>query len=251
MKVLDGRKAMLGRKALVTGGAVRVGKTLALRLASLGADVAILSRRADGPAAETAREIEALGAKAHVVVGDLIEAETAGRATTETIEVFGGLDILVNNAALFEQSTLADLDLKHWSTMQRVNLRAPLLLSQAFAAALPTDGAGDIINITDIHALRPRPDYFAYTHSKAALHALTANLAAALAPRIRVNEIAPGAVMPPSAPPEGYEHTPKADLPLGRFPTPDDVADALEYLLASPSITGQTIRVDGGQSLYG
>ncbi len=240
-----------GRKALVTGGAVRVGKTLALRLARLGADVSILSRRADGAADETARELATLGVRAAVVVGDLIEAETAPRAVAETVEALGGLDILVNNASLFEQSGFADLDLQHWSRMQRVNLRAPLLLSHAFVEALPDAGSGDIVNINDIHALRPRPDYFAYTHSKAALHALTGNLAAALAPAVRVNEIALGAVLPPAAPPEGYEHTARAELPLDRFPTPDDAADALEFLLGCPAVTGQTIRIDGGQSLYG
>lgn len=243
--------AIDGRKALVTGGAVRVGKTIALRLAARGVDVAILSRRGDGPAADTAREIEALGVRAAVVVGDLIEVETAARAVTEVHAAFDGLDVLVNNASIFEQSSFADLDLQHWSRMQRVNLRAPLLLSRAFAAALSDGMAGDIVNINDIHALSPRPDYFAYTHSKAALHALTANLAAALAPAIRVNEIALGAVLPPAAPPEGYVHTKRTELLLERFPTPDDAADALEFLLGCEAVTGQTIRIDGGQSLYG
>ena len=143
------------------------------------------------------------------------------------------------------------MDLDEWSRMQRINLRAPLLLSRAFADALSSDHGGDIVNLNDIHALSPRGDYFAYTHSKAALHALTRNLAVALAPRIRVNEIALGAVLPPASPPDGYTHTPRADLPLDRFPTPDDVADALEFLLRCRAVTGQTILIDGGQHLTG
>ncbi len=238
-----------GRKALVTGGGVRVGKVLALRLAKLGADVAVLSRRVDGEAAETAREIEALGVQSVVVAGDLMEAETAERAVAESVEAFGHLDILVNNASIFEQGRLEDFDLQDWSRMQRINLRAPLLLSKAFAAALPTGHEGDIVNINDIHVMSPRADYFAYTHSKASLHVLTGNLAVALAPRIRVNEIALGAVLPPSAPPDGYEHVARTELPLDRYPTPDDAADALQFLLGCKAVTGQTISIDGGESL--
>jgi len=238
-----------GRTALVTGGGVRVGKILSLRLAQLGADVAILSRDETGAADETAREIAALGVHAALVTGDLIEAETADRAIAETVEAFGHLDILVNNASIFEQGSFADLDLQSWSRMQRINLRAPLLLSRAFVAALPAEREGDIINLNDIHVMSPRADYFAYTHSKASLHVLTGNLAAALAPRIRVNEIALGAVLPPAVPPEGYEHVARAELPLDRFPTPDDAADALQFLLGCPAVTGQTINIDSGESV--
>jgi len=238
-----------GRKALVTGGAVRVGRELCLRLASLGADVALLSREETGAAADTARELAALGVRSAVVAGDLLKAETPARAVAEAHEALDGLDILVNNASIFENDDLAGLDLDAWSRTQRVNLRAPLLLSRAFAAALPPDGEGDIVNLNDIHALRPRAGYLSYTHSKASLHALTGNLAAALAPRIRVNEIALGAVLPPSAPPDGYAHVARSELPLNRFPTPGDVADALEFLLRCKAVTGQTILVDGGQHL--
>ena len=238
-----------GRKALVTGGAERVGKDLCLRLAAQGADEALLSREETAAAGGTARELAALGVRSAVVAGDLLEAETPARAVAEAREALGGLDILVNNASIFENDDLAGLDLGAWSRTQRVNLRAPLLLSKAFAAALPPDTGGDIVNLNDIHALRPRAGYLSYTHSKASLHALTGNLAATLAPRIRVNEIALGAVLPPAAPPNGYTHTARAELPLDRFPTPSDVADALEFLLRCKAVTGQTILIDGGQHL--
>ncbi len=244
-------KDLKGRRALVTGGAVRVGKVLALRLAALGADVVLLSREEKDAAADTAREIATLGARAAVVAGDLLNAETPARVIAEASEALGGLDILVNNAAIFDGGSLADLDLDAWSRMQRINLRAPLLLSRAFVDALPPTREGDIVNLNDIHALQPRDDYFAYTHSKAALHTMTRNLAVALAPRIRVNEIALGAVLSPASPPAAYRHTTRAELPLDRFPTPDDVADALEFLLRSNAVTGQTILVDGGQHLTG
>jgi len=244
-------KRLAGRTALVTGGAVRVGRTLSLRLAALGADVAMLAREETSAAADTAREIAALGGRAVVVAGDLLHAETPARAIAEATEALGPVDILVNNAAIFESGDLADLELEAWSRMQRINLRAPLLLARAFADALPADRAGDIVNLNDVHALRPRGGYFAYTHSKAALHALTRNLAAALAPRVRVNEIALGAVLPPAAPPDGYVHTARAELPLDRFPTPEDAADALVFLLRCRAVTGQTILVDGGQHLRG
>jgi len=171
-------KRLAGRTALVTGGAVRVGRTLSLRLAALGADVAMLAREETSAAADTAREIAALGGRAVVVAGDLLHAETPARAIAEATEALGPVDILVNNAAIFESGDLADLELEAWSRMQRINLRAPLLLARAFADALPADRAGDIVNLNDVHALRPRGGYFAYTHSKAALHALTRNLAA-------------------------------------------------------------------------
>jgi len=244
-------KRLAGRNALVTGGAVRVGRTLSLRLAALGADVALLAREETEAAADTAREIAALGARAVVVAGDLLSAETPARAIAEATAALGPVDILVNNAAIFESGDLADLDLDAWSRMQRINLRAPLLLARDFADALPDGRAGDIVNLNDIHALRPRGDYFAYTHSKAALHALTRNLAVALAPRVRVNEIALGAVLPPAAPPDGYGHTERGDLPLDRFPTPDDAADALEFLLTCRAVTGQTIMIDSGEHLGG
>jgi NAD(P)-dependent dehydrogenase (short-subunit alcohol dehydrogenase family) len=238
-----------GRTALVTGGAVRIGRTLALRLAECGADVAISCRDSEEAAQATVRDIEALGVRAAVVRGELADAETPARLLAEATAALGAPDILVNNASLFRNDRPETTGLEDWSRMHRVNLRAPMLLSQAFAGGLPEGVEGDIINLNDIRSLEPRPQYFAYTQSKAALHALTGNLAAALAPRIRVNEIALGAVLPPASPPDAYQHVRREALPLGRFPTPDDVADALVFFLGCRAVTGQTLRIDGGQFL--
>ena len=240
---------LTGRTALVTGGAVRIGRVLALRLAACGADVAVSYRDSEDAAIAVAREIEALGVRAVIVRGELSEAATPVRLLAEVAVELGAPDILVNNASLFADDRPETTDLDDWARMHRVNLRAPMLLAQGFARGLPEGVAGDIVNLNDIQALEPCGRYFAYVQSKAALHALTGNLAAALAPRIRVNEIALGAVLPPSAPPDGYVHVRRAALPLGRFPTPEDVADALVFLLGCPAVTGQTIRIDGGQSL--
>ena len=138
---------LTGRVALVTGGAVRVGRILALRLASLGADVALLARESPESAAEVAAEIESMGAVATVVRGDLLDARTPERVLGEAVAALGRVDILVNNAAVFEQGDFGDLDLDEWSRMQRINLRAPMLLSQVFAAALPSDREGDIVKL--------------------------------------------------------------------------------------------------------
>ena len=238
-----------GRVALVTGSAVRVGRVLALSLARAGVDVAVHHNRSLAEARATAFAISEMGARATLVQGDLVDADVPARLLAEASAELGPVDILVNNASLFDQGRFAATDLDVWSRMQRINLRAPLLLSQAFAAALPADREGDIVNLNDIHALRPRADYFAYTQSKAALHDLTRNLALALAPRVRVNEIALGAVLPPASPPESYAHVSRDALPLRRFPTPDDVADALLFLLGCRAVTGQTIRVDSGEHL--
>jgi NAD(P)-dependent dehydrogenase (short-subunit alcohol dehydrogenase family) len=142
------------------------------------------------------------------------------------------------------------MDPAQWERMMQINTRAPLELSVSLTADLPDDRRADIININDSQAMRPRTEYFAYTASKIALHSQTRNLALELAPRVRVNEIALGAVLPPESPPEAYEHATREQLPLGEFPTLDNVADTMLFLLGNPTLTGQTINVDGGQNLF-
>jgi len=136
-----------------------------------------------------------------------------------------------------------------WDENQAINLRAPFLLAQAFARALPADRRGDIVNLNDWRALRPGADHFAYTVSKAGLHGLTQSLAVALAPRIKVNEIALGAVLPPERAPEAYVHERRREIPLDRWSSPEEVAAALLFLVTSPAVTGQTLLIDGGRHL--
>lgn len=244
-------KPLQGRRVLVTGGAVRVGRAVALALAEAGAAVAVHYRNSVVEAAEVVDRIVSAGGSAAAVRGDL--GDRADRATLvpRAADALGGLDGLVNNASLFDQDRLERSTRDAWDAMLDVNARSPLVLGRALADVLPDGAEGDIVHINDIHCLRPRADFFAYTQSKALLHALTGNMALALAPRVRVNAVALGAVLPPAAPPEDYEHTAREALPLGRFPAVADVAASVVFLMSCRSITGETIRVDGGQHLFG
>jgi NAD(P)-dependent dehydrogenase (short-subunit alcohol dehydrogenase family) len=238
------------RIALVTGGAKRIGRTLVLALAGAGARVVIHFRSSRQQAHQTAAEVAAAGGAAALLPGDLSDPSTASSLLQEAAAAFGRApDILVNNASIFEQGSLADTTLDAWERHQAVNLRAPFLLSQAFARLLDTVRSGDIINLNDWRALRPGAGHFAYTSSKVALHGLTRSLALALAPRIKVNELALGAVLPPAKASDDYLHALKDEIPTRRFSKPGEVAQALLFLLGNPALTGQTICIDGGRHL--
>ena len=243
------RKPLEGRNILVTGAAVRVGRAVALALADAGAAVAVHYRESVVEAAEVVDRIKSLGGRAAAVRAELGDRGERASLAARATDALGGLDGLVNNASLFEQSRLPDLAPEDWHRMLDVNTCAPMILGRELARLLPDGVEGDVIHINDIHCLRPRGDYFSYTQSKALLHALTGNMALALAPRVRVNAVALGAVLPPSSPPEAYEHTAREAIPLERFPSVPDVAAAVVFLLSCRSITGETIRVDGGQHL--
>jgi NAD(P)-dependent dehydrogenase (short-subunit alcohol dehydrogenase family) len=239
-----------GRTALVTGGGRRIGRTLVSALARAGATVVVHHHTSREDAQATAAGVEVLGGRAFLVEGDLADARVAAALCARAADRCGAaLDILVNNASRFAAGHATTTTAEEWDGQQAVNLRAPFLLAQGFARQLAGDGPADIVNLNDGRALRPGADHFAYTISKVGLHGLTRSLALALAPRVRVNELALGAVLPPETPPGGYARTPREALPLRRYPTVDDVADALLYLLAAPGVTGQTLSIDGGQHL--
>lgn len=240
---------MADRTALVTGAARRIGRALTLALAGAGAAVILHYRSSVTQAESCAAEIRAKGGRVALAQGDLSEVEAADRLVEQAGRPFGPVDILVNNASIFEPGGLADTGAEVWDLNQAINLRAPYLLARAMSAALPAGRPGDIINLNDWRALRPGADHLAYTISKVGLHGLTRSLAVALAPRVRVNEIALGAVLPPPKAPAEYMHEMRRDIPLDRWCTPDEVADALLYLLRSPGVTGQTLLVDGGRHL--
>ncbi|HEX3919123.1 MAG TPA: SDR family oxidoreductase [Caulobacteraceae bacterium] len=230
--------------ALVTGAARRIGRTLALTAARAGYDVVV--HHHDTGAEETAAEIAALGRRAVIVSADLADAADCRRLIAEAP---APLTLLVNSASLFEDDLIQTLTPEAWDAAQAVNIRAPVLLSQAFAAALPPGEAGQIVNIIDQRVLRLTPQFFSYAVSKAALWAATQMLAQGLAPRIRVNAIAPGPTL-------ASVHQSPADfaaeagaVPLGHGPTPEEIGQALAYLIDAPSVTGQMIAVDGGQHL--
>ena len=238
---------LASRTALVTGGAKRVGRALALALAAEGAHVIVHYNTSAEDAKKTVREIEAAGGTADRIAGDLSDSEVALSLPARAAELCGNpLDILINSAAGFERRGALETSAAQWDLQHAVNLRAPFLLAQGFARQLPDKWTGNIINLNDAKSLHGDPEHFAYAISKVGLHGLTQSLARALAPRIEVNELSLGAVLAPDGDDE-YAKTIKADLPLGLFPNLDEVISGMMFLLGTRGVTGQTIRLDGGQ----
>ena len=234
------------RTALVTGAARRVGRELALALAAAGAHVVVHCHASQDEGRALVREITRDEGTADLIVCDLAGAKSAAALPGQAAELCGNpLDILINNASIFRRDDAQATTIERWDEIQAVNLRAPFLLAQGFAAQLPAKWSGDIINLNDARALHGDPAHFAYGLSKVGLHALTQNLARALAPRIAVNELSLGAVMAPEG--EEYVRTVRSEIPLGRFPRLDEVISAMMFLLGTEGVTGQTIRLDGGQ----
>ncbi|HVM99536.1 MAG TPA: SDR family oxidoreductase [Caulobacteraceae bacterium] len=232
--------------ALVTGGARRIGRELALTAARAGYDVVVHHRSGDADAAETVRLIEAEGRKAVAATADLADADACQR-------LIGGaprpLRLLVNCASLFEDDRIDSLTAESWDAAHAANLRAPILLSRAFAEALPADLTGQIVNIVDQRVLRPTPQFFSYAVSKAALWAATPMMAQGLAPRIRVNAIGPGPTLPSIHQSQAAFDAETSGVILGHGATPTEIGEALAYLIDARSVTGQMIAVDGGQHL--
>jgi NAD(P)-dependent dehydrogenase (short-subunit alcohol dehydrogenase family) len=246
----DGQKRELaGHVALVTGGARRIGRRLVLDLAAAGAAVALHYRSSSDEAAATAAEARDHGVAVAALQGDLVDPDVPARLIAAATDALGPVTVLVNNASIFGPGSALDTDLDAWQRNQDINLRAPFLLAQAFARALPDDREGCIVNLNDWRALRPAADHFAYTCSKVGLHGLTRSLAVALAPRIRVNELALGAILPPEGASDDYVHTLRAEIPLRRFGDPASVGEALVYLVGADYVTGQTLMIDGGRHL--
>lgn len=239
-----------GCNAVVTGGAVRIGRETALGLAQAGMNVCLHFRRSREAAQATAAEIEGAGVNAVTVHADLNDpARSAEQIISAARAAFGPVDVLINNASLFEPGTLADTTIDDWNQHVTVNLAAPLCLCRQFAAQLEPPRTGAIINIADWRALRPVPGHLAYTVSKAGLVCLTKVLAQELAPRIRVNAVAPGAVLPPpGASPDDLDALKEA-VPLQQTGQPADVVRTVLFLLQSDFITGEVIHVTGGQQL--
>lgn len=247
---LGERGFLAGTTALVTGGARRIGRVLCLALAREGATVVVHYLTSEAAADVTVLELEAFGGKAFKVKCDLSEPDNAAELVIRAAAIAGKpLDILVNNASVFGPGGPLTTTVEQWDLNQAVNLRAPFLLSQAFAGQVPAGSIGNIINLNDFRGAKPDADHFAYTISKVGLHGLTRSLALALAPGIRVNELALGAVLAPEEAPTDYEHTLREQIPSRQFPSLDEVSNAMLFLLGNNGITGQTIYVDGGRHL--
>lgn len=238
-----------GRVALVTGGAVRLGKALALALAGEGVRLAIHYNSSAGPAEETVAEIEALGSDALAAQADLSEPGQAPTLVERAAAHFGGVDILINSAAIFEPADLAHTTEASWDRHFAINLKSPFFLSQAFAAQVGRERSGHIVSIADWRGMRPDTEYLAYSLTKAGILSMTRGLALALAPNIQVNAIAPGAILPPPGKDQAYLDRLAADIPVQRVGSPAEIAQALIYLLKSDFVTGETIFVTGGQHL--
>jgi len=236
-----------GRVALVTGAAKRIGRAVALHLASEGADVAVHYNRSADEARETVAEIETLRRKGIPLQADLCNVAEIKRLFQQTAERFGRLDILVNSAANFLHSELQNISEKLWDAALDTNLKAPFFCAQA-AAPLLKQTHGVIINFADIGGILPWPGYIPHCVSKAGVIMLTKCLAKALAPEVRVNAIAPGTITM-SGDPSEWEADFIRRAPLLRAGTPNDVADAVSFLIHSEFLTGQTLVLDGGRTL--
>ena len=236
------------RTALITGAGRRIGRAIALALSRAGYAVVLHANRSRADAEKLASEIVSAGGRASVVLADLTDGE-AVRKLVPAAAAFGPLTLLVNNASQFDEDEIAGLERARFERTMAVNLTAPVFLAQAFAAQAPANADASIVNIVDQRVLKPTPRFFSYSLSKSALASATVTLAQALAPKLRVNAVAPGPTLP--SPRQSAEQfaVQAAAVPLKRGPTPEDIAAAVLYLATARSVTGSVIAVDGGQHL--
>jgi NAD(P)-dependent dehydrogenase (short-subunit alcohol dehydrogenase family) len=237
------------RAALVTGGARRLGRAIALALAEAGFDVALHYASSAAEAEATAAAIRALGRRAATLRADLSREAEVIPLVPAAIESVGPVGVLVNNASTFERDEVGDATRESWDLHMEPNLRAPFVLTQGFAKALPAGAEGVVLNLLDQRVWSLTPHFVSYTLSKAGLWALTRSLALALAPRIRVVGIGPGPALPSPRQSQAQFDRQCASVPLRRGTSPEEVGRAAIALLALPSVTGQMLALDGGQHL--
>jgi NAD(P)-dependent dehydrogenase (short-subunit alcohol dehydrogenase family) len=233
--------------ALVTGGALRIGRAIVLALARAGYAVAIHANKSRADAEALRDDIARTGGRAGVVAADLAEHDAVMGLVPAAVAAVGPLTLLVNNASAFEPDEVGRLDREQFDRHLAVNLRAPVFLAQAFAAQAPAGGS--IVNVLDQRVYRPNPRFFSYGLAKSALYVATTTLAQALAPHVRVNAVAPGPTLPNVWHGDEVFRRRSAALPLGHGPTPEEIADAVLFLANAGNITGEAIAVDGGQHI--
>ncbi len=240
--------SLAGKNVLVTGGARRVGRILSLAVASAGGNVVVHYNTSSGEIDTLVSEIEALGVRAFPLRADFSDPQQTDQMIQHAAG-FGPIYGLVNSAAIFEPLSVDDTSREDWQRHLEINLTAPFRLSQSYAVAYQLAETGRIVNILDWRALRPGGDYIPYTITKAGLAAMTHSLAIALAPRITVNGLALGAILPPSGQAVDEARI-LGNLPIRRWARPEELAQELLFLLAGPEyITGEVIYVDGGRHL--
>jgi len=239
---------LLGRVALITGAGKRLGHHIALRLASEGADIAAHYGKSAGDAGEVVAEVEKLGRRAAAFHAELTDVAAIRNLVSQVIAHFARLDILINSAANFLQTKFAETPESTWDASLNTNLRAPFFLSQAAAPHLAKSGHGAIINFSDIGGLVGWREFLPHSISKAGIIMMTRVLAKELGPAVRVNALAPGTITMPGDPPEWQqdfiEHS-----PLRRSGRPDEITDAILFLLTAEFVTGHTLVIDGGRTL--
>lgn len=236
--------------ALVTGAGARLGRALAIALGEDGWSVGVHYSRSQAGAEETAAAIEASGSKAVLLQADLLNEASTADLIPKAEAAFGApVSLLVNSASTFVEDNAQTHTRESWDTHMEVNLRAPVLLAQAFAKTLGQDRKGLIINLIDQRVLKLNPQFFTYTLSKSALWTVTRTLAQALAPHIRVNGIGPGPTLRSVHQSEAEFDAEAAATLTGEGSNPDEIVKAMRYLIAASSVTGQMIASDGGQHL--
>ncbi|MEM7506226.1 MAG: SDR family oxidoreductase [Pseudomonadota bacterium] len=246
-------------KALITGASQRLGRAMALDLAASGWDVAIHYNGSDIEARATAAEAEAQGVKATTVQADLLNESETATLIARTAEALGGpLSLLINNASIFENDGFENMTRESWDRAQESNLRAPVRLTQDFAAQAPepsTDSKEEpiaqavVINLIDQRVLKPTPFFLSYMLAKSALHMFTRTAAQALAPKVRVAGIGPGPTIVAENQSDAHFATQRGACVLGRGSDPEDIVNAMRFILSCKAFTGQMLAIDGGQHL--
>ncbi len=237
------------KTALVTGSGQRIGRSIALALVAEGWDVAVQYYSSGEEADQLCQEISARGQRAAAIRGNLSSLNDVASLISQARKALGPISCLINNASLFEPDEMGNISETSWDNHLNTNLRAPVFLSQEFANQLPDNVAGNIINIIDQRVIKLKPDYMSYTISKAALWAFTQTAAISLAPKIRVNAISPGPTIANYRQSEAQFKEQCKSMPLGYGSSPDEIANAARFILATPSMTGEMITIDGGQHL--
>lgn len=237
------------RNVLVTGAAKRLGRAIALDLARHGWNIALHYATSEREARATEADAKTAGVKVALLKADLSREEETAALIRRASDALGPITALINSASLFENDEWYSVTRASWEKHMEVNLRAPFVLAQCFAQALPREYHGAIVNLIDQRVLKPTPQFLSYSLSKASLHWLNTTLAQALAPRIRVNAVGPGPTMRNERQSEADFRKQREATVLGTGAEPQDICDAVRYLLEAKSVTGQMIAVDGGQHL--
>ena len=243
------KKSMRPGVALVTGGSKRIGKDVIKKLSSLGWKVVIHFNSSTDDAKDLEKQINKSGGYALAIKADLNNPTAVRELIPRAEKKFGKISTLINNASIFEDDTIENLTSESWDLHNNINLKAPLFLSQSFSKHLPDKYPGVIINLIDQRVLFPRPDFISYSSSKQSLLWLTKTLAQGLSPHIRVCAIGPGPTLRGARQTKRDFENQCESVPLGIGSNPDEITQAVEFILNTPSFTGQMITLDGGEHL--